>query len=769
MAVPKFGIDTGPRPGGAAAPSPVLDATVTELRVHGVGGTAPDALLGDLSPQQVGGDRVAGFYRTADLAADDGRRRHVEAYAWGGITSRSGTRVLWLLLLPYLLANLAGWMYRGKPSGPRYACHRVAVNLACLALTVNTVLVAIMLGPNLITYQAPRSGLVHGQWWLWPLSWTWVAGHGEKPLVIGYATVLLAILALVLLAVLTQRRYERVDPPWRGEMGDRPDKPRTSAADTGLTDRDFWNSALAVRRMTWAHIGAATGFLAVVFAVTARAAAAPALSGIVWWWLAVIVGGLALAVSTITVAGDRWIGRAGKRWDALAVRVVSRSIAPVAVVCATVFACLQPEVSRAPGSLPGLDTIVTATYVALGGCVLLLILVGLPAKPRGGVGPVLVTLLAIGLLNSLLMGVLYTIGHLLGGLHAQRDPDATVLNVPIPIGWAGPLLTAALFAALLCWLAAQGVRMKFAMRDPREIDKDFQQYGEEGPGDPDGPDNSWYETSANEPSWRKKLTRLYRFGEVRTAVPSLLWLIVALQVAGIAWAVAFRPPIPDAWFSPNGALGKVAVFAWGATLLGFMWLLRSGWRDPVRRKQIGVLWDVGTFWPRSFHPLAPPCYAERAVPDLQRRVWRLNDHGAPVVLVGHSQGAVLSTVALLAPRCRAMQGKIALVTFGSPVSWLYGWAFPGWFGPDVLAQVFATRADEAVVTGWRNFCYPTDPIGAEVTVSGDAIENTRLRDPRTAWYIYGNPAPSAGGHSGYWTDGRVWDSVDDVAKRLVNP
>ena len=42
--------------------------------------------------------------------------------------------------------------------------------------------------------------------------------------------------------------------------------------------------------------------------------------------------------------------------------------------------------------------------------------------------------------------------------------------------------------------------------------------------------------------------------------------------------------------------------------------LSSAWSDPAKRRTIGVLWDVGTFWPRSYHPLSPPCYTERASP-----------------------------------------------------------------------------------------------------------------------------------------------------------
>ena len=63
---------------------------VTELRVHGVGGSPPDATLGDLAPEQVMGDAIAGFYRSSDHAAScrdrDARRdvdRHVEVYLVG--------------------------------------------------------------------------------------------------------------------------------------------------------------------------------------------------------------------------------------------------------------------------------------------------------------------------------------------------------------------------------------------------------------------------------------------------------------------------------------------------------------------------------------------------------------------------------------------------------------------------------------------------------------------------------------------------------------
>ena len=67
--------------------------------------------------------------------------------------------------------------------------------------------------------------------------------------------------------------------------------------------------------------------------------------------------------------------------------------------------------------------------------------------------------------------------------------------------------------------------------------------------------------------------------------------------------------------------------------------LYAAWSDPAKRRTIGVLWDVGTFWPRSYHPLSPPCYTERAVPDLQRRMWWLHDNDGQVMLTSRTARA----------------------------------------------------------------------------------------------------------------------------------
>ena len=152
----------------------------------------------------------------------------------------------------------------------------------------------------------------------------------------------------------------------------------------------------------------------------------------------------------------------------------------------------------------------------------------------------------------------------------------------------------------------------------------------------------------------------------------LLWTIIAGQLimAGCVWRLHVQPP---------ALISTIGIALAGLVLPALAAFLYSAWNDPTKRRTIGVLWDVGTFWPRSYHPLSPPCYTERAVPDLQRRMWWLHDNGGRVVLVGHSQGAVLTTAALLQPDCRPEGDQPAMVTFGSPVGKLYGWGFPAYF------------------------------------------------------------------------------------------
>ncbi len=113
-----------------------------ELRVHGVGGDAPHRVLGlpyatDVDTGTQLRDRVA-LVRPID---DDSR----SAYVWGELTSGSPLFALWTLVLPFTLANVAGWMHPPCLAGAsnrrrhRIAAIRILVFANGLVLTAASV------------------------------------------------------------------------------------------------------------------------------------------------------------------------------------------------------------------------------------------------------------------------------------------------------------------------------------------------------------------------------------------------------------------------------------------------------------------------------------------------------------------------------------------------------------------------------------------------------------------------------------------------------
>lgn len=148
-------------------------------------------------------------------------------------------------------------------------------------------------------------------------------------------------------------------------------------------------------------------------------------------------------------------------------------------------------------------------------------------------------------------------------------------------------------------------------------------------------------------------------------------------------------------------------------------------------------------------------------------MWWVHDNDGRVVLVAHSQGAMLATAALVQPGCRAHGDRPALITFGSPVVKLYGWGFPAYVTEELLKRL--APGGEGRVNSWHNLFYPTDPIGGPVggdlpSADGSLVDRDLL-DPAHCWYIYGQDAPAPQGHSGYWADPRVWDLINRDAAR----
>ena len=126
--------------------------------------------------------------------------------------------------------------------------------------------------------------------------------------------------------------------------------------------------------------------------------------------------------------------------------------------------------------------------------------------------------------------------------------------------------------------------------------------------------------------------------------------------------------------------------------LGLVWLASQLRRSESARKAVGILWDLTTFWPRAAHPLAPPCYAERVVPELLIRIrWAVaggTDGGGAdlVILSGHSQGSTLLAAAASRLSDHDLD-QVRMITYGSQLRAWYGRIFPAVFGPAALGYV----------------------------------------------------------------------------------
>ena len=245
---------------------------------------------------------------------------------------------------------------------------------------------------------------------------------------------------------------------------------------------------------------------------------------------------------------------------------------------------------------------------------------------------------------------------------------------------------------------------------------------------------------------------------------------------------------------PFATVGMYVALGLGAATV----LLLSRYRTSGEtRKAVGVLWDLTTFWPRAAHPLAPPCYAERVVPELGRRVrWVLHypadavaagdRSGNLVVLSGHSQGSVI-VCAVLSRLADEDLRRARVITYGSQIRALYGRVFPDVFGaaqigyagtrgparlsdafPDVPADPDVPPAASDVPVrdpvrnsppnslaerltrhggSWVNLFRRSDPLGYRVFSDADVEPDCYV--PEVPDVIIGDAGPQVNTHSGY--------------------
>lgn len=267
-------VERVPTTGADGSPArPEASGTALELLVHGVGGTTPEKMLDDPRTVRITGDDIAAVFRRADDVDAEKAQRDgpvPEAYVWCNLTSGNGTRALWLLLLPFMVVNLAHWMRptaRGRKRTVRL--YGLLVRLAGLTLTVLLVAAACEVALDLAAWQcAGTRACAESHSWLGFLSPD-VSDDGwwSRP---GRRLALAALVPAALTGLLwylshrTWSAYESQQPMSReGE-------PEEDHGRTALSRPGFWYGRRLVARLRAAHTAA--GLLTIAAAVSSTAA-----------------------------------------------------------------------------------------------------------------------------------------------------------------------------------------------------------------------------------------------------------------------------------------------------------------------------------------------------------------------------------------------------------------------------------------------------------------------------------------------------------------
>jgi hypothetical protein len=863
---------------------------VTELRVHGVGGTRPESILEDPHLRRVSGDDLIGFYRPA---GDDNPRHHREAVSWGKITAGDAGRALWGLLLPFALANLAGWTHppiRGETDWNGRTKERIIKSLVrvfALSMTIGATLLTANLFIDMVAYQCGSVELCRqSKWWLSIFQWSYLEDHLGARLGAGALLCLLALLLLLWVSRSSYKNFEEYETAEQREKRAKPgeDPAAQHPADVGLGHEDFWRGAGPVGQLRNLHSAAAVALITCVltWAIAAVGTVGP-LRTLALFVLA--LGCLALLAAAVAVVSDQAIYRRPleakrKRYGWL--KWGSFGLLLVALIVA--FAMETGNPASEP-RLRQLDIFNHSFFIVQG--VLLGALFGYQWRHRPkkgqktseyafhGMAAFAICSLALFVLASGSAGGMIRVADLLGdprldgergiasGCPSERVTEPTEMEATDPTGTEAEsqepetilcyaqyhqktsIVALVVLAALVLvagrvwlWMRRQGSDLR------KEVIEDLTDSGWT-PREPLTEDaerrlkqvSKSYSLSTLVLNADSLLLRVVLIGSAVALVqhfgflvPKIgvaveffsqpdLWRLAALAVLIAAiWLplgeqptarrkgpesaphrnyylfclLALAEAVLSLTFVNSSALANGA--SWAVTLLpvGLAAGLYGGLRNPNLRRSIGVVWDVITFWPRHFHPFAPPCYGERLVPQLKYRLEYLTelDHQrgcGRVLLSAHSQGSVVAAATLLQVDPQACE-RIALFTYGSPLEILYKRLFPAYFGGGVISAIEQRLLQGNIRVPWRHFYCRTDPIGVvmselksdasagDTTLEGiETIErttpapatNTPLLDPHTWEALHGEPPWPMRRHSAYLSHPSFLKNVDATVGELA--
>ena len=188
-------------------------------------------------------------------------------------------------------------------------------------------------------------------------------------------------------------------------------------------------------------------------------------------------------------------------------------------------------------------------------------------------------------------------------------------------------------------------------------------------------------------------------------------ILMLLAILTAAALLVLGIPTLGTWLAEFELWERInALSGWA---LGLLALATVGWviTNAVAsdERPLGLVWDIVCFFPRAGHPFTAPCYAERGVPEVAKRVRHHIDDAKKagndpyVILSAHSMGATIAVAVIFMlgqeddDRIRAAVAagldkkdvdryvdRVALLTHGAQLRAYFSRFFPEVFGYRVL-------------------------------------------------------------------------------------
>ncbi|MFJ8008337.1 hypothetical protein [Streptomyces fagopyri] len=690
-----------------------------ELVVPGIGPVDRTEALEPPSVRRVSGDEGAGWYAAVESDESEPPAER-QVYDWNRLTIGGAGRAMWLCLLPFLLINLVTWMQPGLPPRNRLsgALYDFGARLLGLSLTVMLVGVFGQAAMDQVVWQcgaAARS----------PCGARNPLVEAARDMGTGLGLTLAAVVPLLVGAVMAfsardaKKEYRPVLKTVEFEAQRRfEDEDRLRAREPGtvrrpLEARGFWEYNWRAEGLAAQHL--CTGLLTVAMLLIVPSFQYDTRRGGTTVGLVLFV--LILVPAALVVADGPWFRQVAwhRRWP-LDHQRTTVAVCLTVTACAMLYGALPDRDWRAARGeswmLPGMGEEANDVVIAQGLGVLLMIVACLVMCFRdldrakkmslyGLLGPVVAVL-------ACFIGWLYTAAFSLwaqgwltpdGHAYATQLPRAVrVIAAAFPLVVALGGLAAGANALWKVWKR----RQQATSAHPWEADEDRKHRRE----------ISWTEIAGRD--------GLDWYDQGLAALASLIVaLVLTLYLANWAGDGTLQTNVHRTTadvlkqLTTFGALTLVALVA--VALI----TVRAVVLRPETRRNTGIAWAFGVFWPRAAHPFAPAAWTVRTVLELVHRVEHLldSDRRTRILLHAQSMGSVIAVAALWQIRAE-LRPRIALLTTGSPIRAVFGRHYPGYVTVESLAGLVHGDDPARLLGRWVNIHRETDLLAGPIGIPG---------------------------------------------------